>query len=62
MAAGFGLTIVPEATKARKPKSVVLVSVEDLNVVTTMELVWRRNNRLPALKNFVQVLQGKSIS
>jgi len=62
VAAGFGLTIVPEATKARKPKSVVLVSVEDLNVVTTMELVWRRNNRLPALKNFVQILHGKSIS
>jgi DNA-binding transcriptional LysR family regulator len=61
VAAGFGLTIVPEATKARKPKSVVLVSVEDLNVVTTMELVWRRDNRLPALKNFVQTLRGKSI-
>jgi DNA-binding transcriptional LysR family regulator len=62
VAAGFGLTIVPEATKARKPKSVVLVSVGDLDVVTTMELVWRKDNRLPALKNFVQTLQGKSIS
>jgi len=61
VAAGLGLTIVPAAAKSRKPKNVVLVSVSDLNVVTTMELVWKRDNRLPALKNFVQILQGKSI-
>jgi DNA-binding transcriptional LysR family regulator len=57
-AAGLGLTIVPAATEL--PENVVLVSVGDLNVVTTMKLVWRRNNRWPALKNFVQVLRGES--
>ena len=53
------LTIAPDATKSRKPKNVVLVPVADLHVVSTMELVWRRDNRLPALKNFAQIFRGK---
>jgi DNA-binding transcriptional LysR family regulator len=60
VAAGMGLTIVPAVTKSRKPKNVVLVPVGDLNVVTTMEMVWRRDNRLPALKNFVQIFRRGS--
>jgi len=62
VAAGLGLTIVPAATESRKPKSVVLVPVGDLNVVTTMELVWRRDCHLPELKNFVEILQGMNIA
>ncbi len=61
VAAELGITIVPAATESRKPRNVVLVSVEDLNVVTNMELVWRRDNRLPALKNFIQILRHESI-
>jgi hypothetical protein len=52
---------VPAATESRKPKSVVLVPVGDLHVVMTMELVWRRDFHLPALQNFVQMLQGKPL-
>jgi DNA-binding transcriptional LysR family regulator len=62
VAAGLGLTIVPAATESRKPKSVVLVPVGDLNVVMTMELVWRRDCDLPALQNFVKILEGESFS
>lgn len=61
VAAGLGVTIVPDVATSRKPKDVVLVPVSDLNVVTKMELVWRKDNRLPALKNFVQCLQGKKV-
>ena len=61
VAAGLGLTIVPDVVTSRKPKDVVLIPVSDLNVVTKMELVWRKDNRLPALKNFVQCLQGKKV-
>ncbi|MGA3127836.1 MAG: LysR substrate-binding domain-containing protein [Candidatus Korobacteraceae bacterium] len=57
VAAELGLTIVPAAAESRKPKNVVLVPVGDLNVVTTMELVWRRDNQSSALKNFVAVLR-----
>lgn len=59
VAAGLGLTIVPAAMESRKPRSVVLVPVGDLSVETTMELVWRRDFRLPALENFVEILKGK---
>jgi DNA-binding transcriptional LysR family regulator len=60
VAAGLGLTIVPAATESRKPKNVVLVPVGDLHLVTTMELVWRRDNGLPTLINFVQIFRGTS--
>ena len=60
VAAGMGLTIAPDAAKSRKPKNVVLVPVGDLHVVSTMELVWRRDNRLPALKNLAQIFRGKT--
>jgi DNA-binding transcriptional LysR family regulator len=59
VAAGLGLTIVPAAVESRKPRGVVLVPVGDLSVESTMELVWRRDSRLPALENFVEILQGK---
>lgn len=61
VAAGLGLTIVPAATESRKPKSVVLVPVGDLNLVTKMELVWRRDCNLPELKNFVRISEGKNL-
>lgn len=60
VAAGLGLTIVPAAAESRKPKNVVLVPVDDLNVVTTMEFVWRRDNHLPTLKTFVQALRSEN--
>ena len=61
VAAGLGLTIVPGETESRKPKSVVLVPVGDLNLITKMELVWRSDCHLPELKNFVRILEGKSL-
>jgi hypothetical protein len=33
--------------------------VEDLNIVTTMEFVWRRDNQDPALKKFVNIFRGE---
>ena len=59
VAAGLGLTIVPAAVESRMPRGVVLVPVGDLHLEHTMELVWRRGARLPALENFVHMLQGK---
>lgn len=57
VAAGLGLAFVPEVTASRKPKTVVLVPVGDLHVVTRMELVWHRNNRQPALRNLINILE-----
>lgn len=57
VAAGLGLTIVPEAIESRKPRGVVLVPVGDLRLQSTMEFVWRRDCRLPALDHFVRILK-----
>lgn len=57
VASGLGMTFVPEATESRKPKSVVLVPVQDMTVTTKLELVWRRGNQLPALKNLVRIFE-----
>jgi DNA-binding transcriptional LysR family regulator len=59
VAAGLGYTFVPCNARWRKPRNVVLVPVEDLNIVSTMEFVWRRDNQQQALKNFVALFKGE---
>jgi DNA-binding transcriptional LysR family regulator len=59
VAAGLGYTFVPCNARWRKPRNVVLVSLEDLNIVTTMEFVWRRENQQQALKNFAGIFKGE---
>ena len=59
VAAGLGYTFVPCNARWRKPRNVVLVPVEDLKVLSTMEFVWRRDNQLQALKNFVGIFKGE---
>jgi len=61
VAAGLGLTIVPDAVESRMPRGVVLVPVGDLHLEHTMELVWRRGSRIPALDNFVRLVEGKLV-
>jgi hypothetical protein len=46
--------------ESRKPRNVVLVPVDDLKVTTTMQLVWRKDNNLAALMNFIQVLRSET--
>jgi DNA-binding transcriptional LysR family regulator len=57
VAAGLGCTFVPAETKYRKPKNVVLVAVDDLDVTITMEFIWHRENRQQALRNFIDILR-----
>lgn len=59
VAAGLGYTFVPCNARWRKPRNVVLLPVEDLDIVSTMEFVWRRDNQQPALKNFVGIFNGE---
>jgi DNA-binding transcriptional LysR family regulator len=57
VAAGLGCSFVPAFVRKQLPANVVLLPMKDLNVVSTMELVWLRENRHPVLKNFVQVFR-----
>jgi DNA-binding transcriptional LysR family regulator len=56
VAAGLGCTFVPSEAKWRKPKNVVIVPVGDLEVARDMELVWRKDNQQPVLRNFIDLV------
>lgn len=59
VAAGLGCTFVPTEAKWRKPKNVVIVPVGDLDVLRDMELVWRRDNQQPVLRNFLDLVRSQ---
>jgi DNA-binding transcriptional LysR family regulator len=56
VAAGLGCTFVPSEAKWRKPKNVVIVPVGDLDVLRDMEIVWRKDNQQPVLRNFIDLV------
>lgn len=56
--AGLGVAFQPQSTQHRKPESVTLVPVDDLDLAVTMDLVWRPDNNAPALSILVDVVQG----
>ena len=60
VAAGLGCTFVPSEAKWRKPRNVVIVPVGDLNVSRDMEVVWRKDNQQPVLRNFIELLRSQS--
>lgn len=57
VASGLGCSFVPAFVRERLPENVVLVPVKDLDVTSTMELIWLKDNRNPVLKNFIQVFR-----
>lgn len=62
VASGLGFTFVPANNCPFKPEGVSLAPLEDLNVRSAVDLVYRRDNHHPALKDFIQiVLKRKSL-
>ena len=62
VAAGLGCSFVPAFVRERLPANVMLVPISDLNVISTMELIWLKENRSPVLKNFIQVFRRQARS
>jgi DNA-binding transcriptional LysR family regulator len=58
VAAGLGCTFVVSQVRWRKPKNVAIVPVGDLKVTISLELVWHRENRQQALRNFVAAFEA----
>ena len=56
VASGLGCTFVTSEARWRKPANVVIVPVNDLKVMVTLDFVWHQSNRQQALANFVQSL------
>lgn len=47
--AGLGVAFQPQSTEYRKPDSVVLRPIDDLDLAVRMELIWRTDNTAPTL-------------
>jgi DNA-binding transcriptional LysR family regulator len=55
---GMGLGIMSAALRWRLPDGIILRSVEDLSLPSSLDLVWRRDNASPVLQRFVaQVIE-----
>jgi DNA-binding transcriptional LysR family regulator len=57
VAAGLGVGWVLGTARWRCPKSVVIMSVVDLNLPLPLALAWRRDNTSPLLANFIGEVQ-----
>jgi DNA-binding transcriptional LysR family regulator len=57
VATGLGVGWVLGAARWRRPRSVIILSVVDLNVPQPLSLVWRKDNKSPLLAKFVADVQ-----
>jgi DNA-binding transcriptional LysR family regulator len=57
VANGLGVGWALGTARLRCPKSVVIMSVVDLNVPLPLALVWRKDNSSPLLANFIGEVQ-----
>jgi DNA-binding transcriptional LysR family regulator len=57
VATGLGVGWVLDTSRWRRPKSVVILSVVDMDVPQELSLVWRKDNRSPLLASFVADVQ-----
>jgi DNA-binding transcriptional LysR family regulator len=57
VATGLGVGWVLDTSRWRRPKSVVILSVVDLDVPQELSLAWRKDNRSPLLAGFVADVQ-----
>ncbi|MEM7026320.1 MAG: LysR family transcriptional regulator [Pseudomonadota bacterium] len=55
--AGLGVAFQPQSTKHRKPETVALLPIEDLDLAVRMELIWRPDNTSQALRILNQIVR-----
>lgn len=57
VATGLGVGWVLGAARWRRPRSVIILSVVDLDVPQPLSLVWRKDNKSPLLARFIADVQ-----
>jgi DNA-binding transcriptional LysR family regulator len=57
VAGGIGLSFTIKSAERRKPDSVILKEVEDLRLTVNLSAIWREDNKLPALRKFIEIVR-----
>jgi len=57
VAGGIGLSFTIQSAERTKPDSVVLGEVDDLRLTTEFSAIWREDNRVPALQQFLEIVR-----
>ena len=60
VAAGFGVTLVPQSIQQIRAKGIVYLPIEGKVPSSPISLAYRRNDRSPAVRNFIAVARRKS--
>jgi DNA-binding transcriptional LysR family regulator len=60
VAAGFGVTLVPQSMSRLRPEGVVFVPVEGPALLAEIDLVYHRTHRSAAVRNFVMVARRQA--
>ena len=59
VAGGIGLSFAIESAERTKPNGVVLRDVGDLRVTPQLSIIWRKDNKAPALQKFVEMIRSQ---
>jgi hypothetical protein len=54
---GVKISVETEGKKARKPDSVELKEVDDLRLTVELSAIWREDNKVPALRKFIEIVR-----
>ena len=60
VAAGFGVTLVPQSIQQIRAKGIVYLPIEGKGLSSPISLAYRRNDRSPAVRNFIALARRKS--
>jgi DNA-binding transcriptional LysR family regulator len=60
VAGGIGLSFSIKSAARTKPDSVVLREIEGLHIKIELSVIWRDDNKLPALQKFIEVVRKQS--
>lgn len=55
----IGVAWMPESTRWHCPRSIALVTVDDMNVRLPFNLIWKKGNPSPVLEKFVAQVKAE---
>jgi DNA-binding transcriptional LysR family regulator len=60
VAGAIGLSFTIQSAERTKPDTVVLREVEDLRLTIEFSAIWREDNKVPALQQFIEIVRNQS--